>query len=89
MTKLSLFTIGGIIGGISFALAWHWFGWHLSLIIFLALLGNNLSMLTGNITEKKDQLTSLSKFDEKEFSEAIKSYFYSKEKMPVAKKYTE
>ncbi len=33
--------IGMVIGITAMALAWIWFGWKLSLVIFLALMGNN------------------------------------------------
>lgn len=34
--------LGAIIGLSAFILAWIFYGWQLSLIIFLALLGNNI-----------------------------------------------
>lgn len=33
--------IGTVVGLIALAMAWVWFGWKLSLVIFLALMGNN------------------------------------------------
>lgn len=33
--------IGMVVGITAMALGWIWFGWKLSLVIFLALMGNN------------------------------------------------
>lgn len=34
--------LGLVIGIIAMTLGWIWFGWKLSLVMFLALMGNNL-----------------------------------------------
>ena len=34
--------IGMVIGIIAMSLAWMWFGWKMPLVIFLALIGNNI-----------------------------------------------
>ena len=31
------------LGAIALGLAWHWYGWQLALVLFLALWGNNMS----------------------------------------------
>ena len=37
--------IGMVIGITAIVLAWEWFGWKLSLVIILAIYGNNLEQL--------------------------------------------
>ena len=34
--------IGMLIGTIAMTLGWIWFGWELSLVIFLSVMGNNM-----------------------------------------------
>lgn len=41
-TQTILQIIGAVAGITALALAWIWFGWKLPLVLFLALLGNNL-----------------------------------------------
>jgi len=40
--KKTLQIIGALVGLSSFVLAWYFYDWKLSVIIFLALLGNNI-----------------------------------------------
>lgn len=40
MTKLNL--LGLITGITAMALGWYWYDWKLSLVIFLAIMGNNM-----------------------------------------------
>lgn len=40
--------IGFVILGITVTLAWVWFSWKLSLLLFLALLGNNFERYKRN-----------------------------------------
>ncbi len=35
--------MGSVIGTISLVIAWNWFDWKLALVLFLLLLGNNMS----------------------------------------------
>ena len=37
--------IGMAIGIIAMSLAWMWFGWRMPLVIFLALMGNNIERI--------------------------------------------
>ena len=34
--------LGAVVGLVAMSLAWYWFSWKLTLIILLALFGNNL-----------------------------------------------
>lgn len=45
MNKIRI--IGMLIGLIGMALAWLFFSWKLTLILFLVLYGNNLEQVTG------------------------------------------
>lgn len=53
------------MGGISYALAWYWFGWRLSLIIFLFEYSNNL-LASAKKKEKKEFFKDLGDGVEKE-----------------------
>ena len=37
--------IGMAIGIISMSLSWMWFGWRMPLVIFLAIMGNNIERI--------------------------------------------
>jgi len=41
-TKKQLLWVAAIIGATSMGLGWYWFDWKLCVVIFLALLGNNI-----------------------------------------------
>ena len=41
--------IGAVIGFTAMGLGWYWFSWKLSLVIFLAIMGNNMERAKRNL----------------------------------------